>query len=195
MKILAAIVQVAMRIYYGLVYPVRIIGGENIPAEGGFLLCPNHISARDPMVIMMHVRRKVRFMAKKELFDNWLIGGLLRAVGAFPVARGQADLGAIREGVKTLKAGDGLGIFPQGTRSADNEHLQMHNGTALLTQQTGAPVIPVFIDGPYRKFHVTNIYIGKPLNLSEYAGKRDGMHRWHRASAVVRSTAGASVCS
>ena len=173
MKILAAIVQVAMRIYYGLVYPVRIIGGENSPAEGGFLLCPNHISARDPMVIMMHVRRKVRFMAKKELFDNWLIGGLLRAVGAFPVARGQADLGAIREGVKTLKAGDGLGIFPQGTRSADNEHLQMHNGTALLTQQTGAPVIPVFIDGPYRKFHVTNIYIGKPLNLSEYAGKRD----------------------
>ena len=162
-----------MRICYGLVYPVRIIGGENIPAEGGFLLCPNHISARDPMVILMHVRRKVRFMAKKELFDNWLIGGLLRAVGAFPVARGQADLGAIREGVKTLKAGDGLGIFPQGTRSADNEHLQMHNGTALLTQQTGAPVIPVFIDGPYRKFHVINIYIGKPLNLSEYAGKRD----------------------
>ena len=94
-------------------------------------------------------------------------------MGAFPVARGQADLGAIREGVKTLKAGEGLGVFPQGTRSADNAHLQMHNGTALLTQQTGAPVIPVFIDGPYRKFHVTNIYIGKPLNLSEYAGKRD----------------------
>ena len=173
MKILAAIVQVAMRIYYGLVYPVRIIGGENIPAEGGFLLCPNHISARDPMVIMMHVRRKVRFMAKKELFDNWLIGGLLRAVGAFPVARGQADLGAIREGVKTLKAGDGLGIFPQGTRSKDNTPTPMLPGAAMIALRGGVPVIPAYIDGPYRLFHHVDIHFGAPLDLSDFGRRCD----------------------
>ncbi len=137
MKILAAIVQVAMRIYYGLVYPVRIIGGQNIPAEGGFLLCPNHISARGPHGHHDACTPKGALHGEKgavlQLADR------RAAAGGGGVPRGpgqQGGLGAIREGVKTLKAGDGLGIFPQGTRSADNEHLQMHNGTALLTQQT-----------------------------------------------------------
>ncbi len=172
-RLLTRVVILAFRIYCGIVRPVRITGEENIPAEGGFMLCPNHVSFLDPVMCILYLKRKIRFMGKLELFKNRLVAGVLRDVGAFPVDRGHADLAAVREAIKTLTSGQGLGIFPQGTRSADNQHTQMHGGAALIVQRTGSPVIPMYIDGPYKYFRKTNIRIGTPIDLSEFGRKCD----------------------
>ena len=171
--IIVEIIIVVFRIYCGIVHPVRITGKENLPKEGGFMLCPNHISFLDPVITVLYVKRHIRFMGKKELFKNKFVGNVLRAVGAFPVDRGHADLAAIREAIKTLTGGQCLGIFPQGTRSAGNEHTQMHGGAALIVQRTGSPVIPMYIDGPYKYFRKTDVRIGKPVDLSEFGKKAD----------------------
>lgn len=172
-RLLTRAVILAFRIYCGIVRPVRITGEENIPAEGGFMLCPNHVSFLDPVMCILYLKRKIRFMGKMELFKYKLVAGVLRDVGAFPVDRGHADLTAVREAIKTLTSGQGLGIFPQGTRSADNQHTQMHGGAALIVQRTGSPVIPMYIDGPYKYFRKTNIRIGTPIDLSEFGRKCD----------------------
>ena len=172
-KILLEIVIVVFRIYCGIVHPVRVTGKENLPKEGGFMMCVNHISFLDPVITVLYVKRHIRFMGKKELFSNKIVAGVLNAVGAFPVDRGRADLAAIREAIKTLTTGQCLGIFPQGTRSADNEHTQMHGGAALIVQRTGSPVVPMYIDGPYKYFRKTDVVIGKPIDLSAFGKKTD----------------------
>lgn len=172
-KILLEIVILAFRVFCGIVHPVRVTGKENLPAEGGYMLCVNHISFLDPVVTVLYVKRHIRFMGKKELFKNKIVAGVLDAVGAFPVDRGHADLAAIREAIKTLKDGKCLGIFPQGTRSAGNEHTEMHGGAALIVQRTGSPVIPMYIDGPYKFFRKTDVRIGKAIDLSGFGKKTD----------------------
>jgi len=173
MKLLVALIKALVGAYYAVVYPVRLIGEENIPA-GAVILCANHISSRDPILLLLRLRRRITFMAKKELFKIKLVGAVLREAGAFPVDRGRADLSAIRESMRVLKGGGVLGIFPQGTRSASNERTEMHGGAALIEQRSKAPVVPVYIDGPYRPFRRTNIYIGRPVDLSGFGTRSDG---------------------
>ena len=171
--ILVEILIVVFRIYCGIFHPVRVTGKENLPAEGGFMLCANHISFLDPVITVLYVKRHVRFMAKKELFNNKLCAGVFSAIGAFPVDRGRADLSAIREAIKTLTSGQCLGIFPQGTRSADNAHTEMHGGAAMIRQRAGSPVVPMYIDGPYKLFRKTDVIVGKPIDLDGFDKKAD----------------------
>lgn len=173
MKIIVAIVKAVLGAFLGVVNPVRFVNEDNIPAEGAFILCANHISFRDPIIMVLRLKRRINFMAKKELFKNRLIAGVLREVGAFPVDRGKADMTAMRNSFRILKEGGGLGIFPQGTRSAGNEPTQMHGGTALIAQRSGAPVIPAYVDGPYKLFRRTEIRFGKAVPLDEFGHKTD----------------------
>ena len=139
-----------VRAYYFLVWGVRAAGAENVSAPGGYVLCSNHVHARDPFVLATCVRRRLRFMAKAELFKNHIVGGFISAIGAFPIRRGESDLGAVRESIKILNDGHVLGIFPQGTRSRENQHTHMEPGVALIALRAGAKVVPAYIDGPYR---------------------------------------------
>lgn len=176
-KFFAALVKVIIfivRPFFAMLYPVKFKGQDNIPETGAFMLCANHVSALDPVMMVLFLKRKIRFMAKKELFKNGIVAGVIREVGAFPIDRGHADLGAVREAIKVLTSGGGLGIFPQGTRSADNQRMQLHGGAALIVQRAGSPVIPVYIDGPYKLFRRIEIRIGRAIDLSEFGRKTDG---------------------
>ncbi len=161
------------RIIMGLLFPLRGEGLENVPAEGGALLCCNHISLRDPIAVACVVRRPVRFMAKAELFKHKWSAAFMTRIGAFPVKRGEADMGALRAAISIIKEGGAMGIFPQGHRDASGE-MPMETGVALIALRTGAPVIPARLIGPYRLFRKTTIVIGKPLDLSMFGGKYDG---------------------
>jgi 1-acyl-sn-glycerol-3-phosphate acyltransferase len=173
MKLLVSIIKALFSAYYYVFYPVRLIGQENIP-PGPVILCANHMSNRDSILLLLRLKRKITFMAKKELFQIRLVGAILREAGAFPVDRGRADLSAIRESLRVLSQGGVLGIFPQGTRSQQNERTQLHGGAALIEQRAKAPVVPVYIDGPYRLFRRTHILIGQPIDLSEFGARSDG---------------------
>ena len=173
MKALVTVVKAVLGFLLCIVNPVKFVNEENIPAEGAFILCANHISFRDPIYMVLKLKRQINFMAKVELFKIRIVAAVLREVGAFPVDRGKADMSAMRTAFRILKEGGGLGIFPQGTRSADNEQTKMHGGTALIAQRSGATVIPAYVDGPYKWFRKTEIRFGKPVDLSEFGRKTD----------------------
>lgn len=160
---------------FGLVYPSRVRGMENIPEEGGFILCLNHCSALDPLYISAQIprRRNMHFLAKKELFSNKFFAKVMTAIGGIPIDRGNADLNAMRSSLQLVKEGKGLGIFPQGTRSRDNTPTPMMPGASMIALRAGVPVIPAYIDGPYRPFCRMQMMIGKPLDFSDFGRRCD----------------------
>ena len=163
-----------LRPVYGVLYPARVDGLENIPAEGAFILCCNHIAARDPFYLAIREKRRYfHFMAKAELFEHKVVGAVLRGLGAFPVDRGHSDLNAVRTSMALLKDGHGLGIFPQGTRSPDNSPTPMLDGVSMIALRSGAPVIPAYIGGPYRLFHRTQISFGPPVSFEGLSRRVD----------------------
>ena len=164
-----------MRVIYNVLYPVRVEGLENVPPEGGCVICSNHLSARDPIYIAVRVRnRHIHFMAKSELYKFKPLGALLKGLLAFPVDRGHNDLNAVRTALKLIADGHVLGVFPQGTRSRDNTPTPMLNGVSMIALRAQRPVIPVYIGGPYRPFRRTPLRFGAPVDLSDFGRRMDG---------------------
>ena len=165
-----------LRPFYNLFWPSKVTGEENIPDEGGFILCSNHVHMRDPLFLAVRLpKRHFTFLAKAELFKNPILGFLIgdKGLGAIPINRGHSDLGAIREALKTIANGHGLGIFPQGTRSRDNTPTPMLNGVSMIAVRAKVPIIPVYIDGPYRLFHHVDVTVGAPVDISDLGNRYD----------------------
>lgn len=153
----------------------KVTGKENVPAEGGFIICANHCHWIDAVYLASMVRkRRITYIAKAETMKNpiakWFVGDLL---GAIPIRRGEADLSAIRTSLKVIADGECLGIFPQGHRSRDNSPTPMMNGVAMIAMRANAPIIPVYIAGPYRLFRKVDIRIGAPIDISDLGRRVD----------------------
>lgn len=153
-----------------VMYRFEVSGTENIPKDGAFILCGNHISAYDPIALAAFSKRQLRFMAKQELFKTQPLGGFLKALGAFPVNRGTTDMQAYRNSINALKEGYGFLIFSQGTRMTDFENAK--GGVAVFALKSGAPVVPVGITGPYRFRSKVKIKIGEPISMEKYQGQK-----------------------
>src|SRR5580765_6146778 len=121
-------------------YRVRIVGAEHVPS-GGCILIANHASVIDPWFLSLATRRRVRFMAKAELWRNPLVRWGMEAYGTFPVERGNGDTGAMAPAGELLDEQEILGMFPRGTSKPDgNRH--WHRGAARLALAYGAPLVP-----------------------------------------------------
>ena len=140
----------------GLRYGLRwtIEGAANIPAYGPLILASNHVSYLDPLTLAFvaaQQRRRVRFLAKAELFDKPALGPLLRAAHQIPVARGSRDAAdALRDGVDALARGECVAVFPEGTISLDLEPMRGKSGAGRLAKQANVPVVPVGLWGTHR---------------------------------------------
>jgi len=124
-----------------------VTGREHLPAEGPLILVANHVHLLDPPLVGASATRRVRPMAKSELFETPLFGGYLRAYGGFPVRRFSADTGALRAARNYLREGDAVLMFPEGTRSRDGVLRSALSGAGMVALMTGAPVVPVAITG------------------------------------------------
>jgi 1-acyl-sn-glycerol-3-phosphate acyltransferase len=151
-----------------------VIGRENVPKDGPLIVVSNHLNNADPPLLGAAIGRRIRFMAKQELFQT-KAGIFYRWFGAFPVRRFEADLAALRRAQTILREGGVLGMFPEGHRSHGNGMGPPHPGTALIALRTGAPILPVGITGTevIRSPKVLvqhppiRVVIGKPFRLPE----------------------------
>lgn len=140
----------------GLCRPT-VVGLENVPPSGGFIVAPNHLSFLDSVLVQALMPRPVAFFAKAEYFTGTGVkGALMRSffegVGSIPVQRGQqaASVQALKTLLEMLEAGDGVGIYPEGTRSRDGLLYRGRTGVGWLALTTGAPVVPVGLLGTDR---------------------------------------------
>ena len=147
------------------IYRIEVIGKENIPSEGGVLLCANHISNLDPLIVGITTKRPVHFMAKDELFSVPVLGKIVSNVNAFPVKRGMSDREALRKGLGILKEGKVLGLFPEGTRSKTGEMGKGLAGAGFFALRSAAYVVPCAIIGPYKAFNKLRVVYGKPIDM------------------------------
>lgn len=151
-----------------LLFFMRIEGRENLPSEGAYILMGNHQAFLDPATLALCDRKRdMHFMGKKELFEKPIWNYLFTKVHAFPVDRGNIDMGAVRTAMGVLKDGNTLGIFPEGTRSHSGHMLPLLGGASLLALKSGCPVVPVYIDGRYRLFQPMHVRIGKPIEMED----------------------------
>ncbi|MHA6530897.1 lysophospholipid acyltransferase family protein [Paenibacillus sp. BAC0078] len=157
-----------LRLIYAVLFPLKIIGKENVPKEGGVLLCANHISLLDPMTIGIKLKRQVKYMAKAELFNVPVLGWLINKLGAFPVKRGGVSKESIKTALNTLRGGHVMGIFPEGTRNSDSGVAK--KGAASFALRSGAAVVPAAIVGSYKPFRRMTVIYGAPIDLSSFDG-------------------------
>lgn len=153
-------------------YRIRIIGAENEPTEGTFILASNHSSASDPVIVCASMKRQICYMGKKELFKIPVLSALLKSLGGYPIDRKGNDIAAIKTTVNMLKEGNCIGIFPQGTRhpGVSPRGTEVKNGVALIASRSGADVLPVCIKTKANKakmFRKTYVIIGKPIKNEE----------------------------
>jgi len=167
-----------MRLVCGILHPTTVEGLENLP-ESGALLCPNHASNWDPVLIgiALPVNYRLFAMGKSELFKYKPIAWIMRHLGAFPVNRGGTDINAVKTAIEVLKRGDNLLVFSEGTVIRDGighaDGLPAHakSGIAVIGVRTGATLIPVFVDGEKKLFRRTRLIFGKPYE-PVYTGRR-----------------------
>ena len=174
----------------------EVVGRDNLPARGGVILAPNHISYLDPPAAGSAVRRPVYFMAKRGLFSLPLLRTLLPRVHAFPVSRGTPDRKALRTAQELLKAGEVLVIFPEGTRSRDGKLLPPELGIALLALRAKVPVVPMALIGtnrvmPFDSFLIRpakiKVRVGKPLYFEAKPGNLTDRARLQAVAETIIS--------
>ncbi len=170
-----------------LIFRPYVLGLENVPEQGGAILASNHLSFSDSIFLPLVIDRRVTFLAKDDYFTGrglkgWLTARFFRGVGQLPVDRsgGQASEAALNAGLKVLRRGELLGIYPEGTRSPDGRLYRGKTGLARMSLEAGVPVLPVAmidtekIQPPGRKRPTlgirVGINIGKPLEFARYEG-------------------------
>ncbi len=149
-------------------YRVKTLGKEHIPKKGGVLICANHIDNLDPPVVGMTSSRDIHFMAKEELFQAPVLKSILPKVNAFPVKRGNSDRESLRKGLKLLKEGKAIGLFPEGTRSKTGELGEGLAGAGFFALRSDAVIIPCAIIGPYKLLSPLKVVYGPPIPFNEY---------------------------
>ncbi len=177
------IIKFIFKIFAIIMYRPKILGKENLPEEGGALLCPNHVHNLDAAIIVAMFKRKVNVLAKEELFKNKFLCWIADLFGIYPVKREKADMQAIKISLKLLKKDELLLIFPEGTRNGMAKGVKPKNGAVLIAATANKPIIPIGIQGSLKPFTKVIINIGKPI---DYSNAREEAKDKEEASKLTR---------
>lgn len=172
------------------IFPIKVVNPENIPTEGGCLVCANHTSMLDVLILSAGLKRQIRYMAKKEVMTVPVLGKFLSALGAYPVDRGGADVSSIKRTISFLEEGEMVGIFPQGTRhpGVDPATTPIKGGVGMITWHTKATVLPVCIVTKHnrvRPFCRTQLIVGKPIPFDTFGYESGGRKEYLAASERI----------
>lgn len=160
------IVKFVLSSLYRIAYRIKING--QVPEEGAYILCCNHINYLDAAALVLFNKRKLNFVAKEDLFTHGILMWLGHLFDVIPIKRDMQDIEAMKRCLKVLKSGELLGIFPEGTRKGMEKNLKAKNGAAYMAIKSKAKVIPVGIHGSFKPFTKVYVNYGQPLDLSGY---------------------------
>jgi 1-acyl-sn-glycerol-3-phosphate acyltransferase len=156
----------------------RAIGTKHIPRKGSGIIASNHASYLDPIFVGLGIRRRINYLAKKELFSKRLTRYFLRnLLRALPIDRERMDRNTLREIYNLLKTNELVLMFPEGTRTFDGKLNQAKMGIGMIAYNTKVPVIPVYIHGSYTilsrkaksiRFKNCSVYYGPPVDLNAF---------------------------
>ena len=156
-----------------LLYRVRKIGIENVPRDGALILAPNHFSQMDHFFVGVYLRRKIRFMAKSQMFGPPVLTYVYKHGGVFPVRRGHHDEEAIETAKEILRQDEMLLIYAEGGRSRSREMGGPKPGIGRVALESGAPVVPVAIYGSAGvrrwkrlRFPRVTVQFGEPISFA-----------------------------
>ena len=182
-----------------LLADLRVIGAERIPAHGGILLAANHVSFLDPLVLAVALydcgRRKVRFVALADLFDQPLVGWVLRGTRMIPVTRGRGAERLAEDACAALDAGQAVLVYPEGTIVPPGQTRPARPGAGLVALRARVPVLPIASRGverqrrrrlPRPRRRVT-VVIGPPVDLSSWQGRLDRQAQLEASAALLAS--------
>ncbi len=182
---------VVCRWFFKIFYRFQIKGVENLPPAGeGFVLCCNHQSYLDPVLMGLGTGkdRKLTFMAKEELFKKPILGVIIRKLGAFPVSRKKGGKQSIEIAIRRIKQGRIVALFPEGTRSKNKKLLRPKSGIAVIAAQTGANVVPaaIYFSGK-RPFSKISLSFGKMIGAEELEedGQTDNHRQLRRVTELI----------
>ena len=176
-----------LRPFVTFLHPLDVRGLENVPDEP-VVLCPNHSSWWDPILVIAALRRDYPLfvMAKKQLFQIPVLKTFLKKIGVFPVDRGNADIGALKKSIQCLKDGWSLMMFPEGTRVKKGKKLTPKGGAAMIAIRSGVKMLPVFIGTTKTLFHRIPIVFGKPY-VPVYSGRKGTSEEYQEnANEIMR---------
>ncbi len=173
------------RLLMRLLGRMRTAGEGNVPARGGFIYCPNHISDADPVTFFVAQPRRAWFIGKQELFDIPVLGWFFYHFHAFPIRRDTADRAALRRAELCLRRGEPILIFPEGRCSQTGRLQHIQSGAALLALRAGVPIVPIGIEHtnellPYGKLvprfsrHPVSLTFGPAIRPEEFAHLKHG---------------------
>jgi len=141
--------RMLFRMAANVTWQVRVVNRHHEPTRGPALYLCNHQSYLDPGLMSVALQRPMNFMAREGLFGIPGFGRFIASLLAFPVRRGAADTGAMKEALRRLKRGGQLVVFPEGTRTPDGRVGPFLPGVALLARRAAEWVVPVLIDGAF----------------------------------------------
>ena len=169
-KLFYRIIKAIAGLFARKLFRAKLVNPENEVFGEPYIVCSNHTSMADAVLIMASMKNQVSYMAKKEAFKGF--GWFFRAMGAIPVDRSGGDVGAIKKTLNVLKSGDSVGIFPQGTRRPyqNPRDTEIKDGVGMLASRAGVGVLPVFVKtkaGKVKLFRKTEIIIGEYIKPEE----------------------------
>jgi 1-acyl-sn-glycerol-3-phosphate acyltransferase len=153
-----------------LIWRVRAIGVKNVPKDGPLVLAPNHFSQMDHFYVGLYLRRKIRFMAKSQLFGPPVLTYVYKHGGVFPVRRGHHDEEAFETVHELLAQGEMLLVYAEGGRSRSQRLREPKPGIGRIALESGVPIVPVAIHGSGRtrqwkrlRFPTVTVQFGEPV--------------------------------
>lgn len=159
-------------------FRIRCFGQEHFPAEGGALVCSNHQSHLDPVLVGLASERRLNYLARESLFRLAPFRWLIQSLDAIPIDRDGFGLSGIKETLRRLKRGEAVLLFPEGTRTPDGEIGPLKPGMCALARRSRAPIVPVGIEGAFDAWprshwfprpRVIHLQFGPPLWPEEVA--------------------------
>lgn len=160
----------------------RALGRENFPTTGGALVCSNHQSHFDPIIVGLTCDRRLNYVARKTLFGFLPFRILIEFLDAIPIERDGIGIGGLKATLKRLKRGEMVLIFPEGTRSKTGEMGRLRPGFCTLARRGKVPIVPVGFDGGYDAWPRSRplpgwsricVCIGEPIEPGDFADLTD----------------------